>query len=96
MTDVDVEKKLFYNRYIVDIGHPHIKIRNESLCVNRCITKPCIVCCPAGCYTLDDARVLVSPEGCLECGSCRIVCGEFRNVDWAYPRGGYGVQYKFG
>ena len=43
-----------------------------------------------------DGRVLFSYEGCVECGTCRIVCNEFDNVEWTYPRGGYGIQYRFG
>jgi ferredoxin like protein len=34
-------------------------------------------------------------DGCLECGTCRVVCAP-GNVDWDYPRGGYGILFKFG
>ena len=35
-------------------------------------------------------------DGCLECGTCRIICNDFSNVEWEYPRGGYGILFKFG
>lgn len=38
----------------------------------------------------------VRSGGCLECRTCRIVCDAFRNVDLDYPRGGFGILYKFG
>ena len=47
-------------------------------------------------YVFDDGRVIFSYEGCVECGTCRIVCNEFRNIEWTYPRGGYGIQYRYG
>jgi ferredoxin like protein len=34
-------------------------------------------------------------EGCLECGSCKFACPKGA-VDFSYPRGGYGVYYKYG
>jgi ferredoxin like protein len=61
------------------------------------VRQQCINCCPANCYVpADDRRVIFSYEGCVECGTCRIVCHEFRNIEWTYPRGGFGIQYRFG
>jgi ferredoxin like protein len=40
--------------------------------------------------------VLFSYEGCVECGSCRIVCNELDNVGWTYPTGGFGIHYRYG
>ena len=34
-TVVNVEEKLFQNRYKVDHGRPHIKIRQPDLCRNE-------------------------------------------------------------
>jgi len=36
----------------------------------------------------------VITDGCLECGTCRVVCSEHRNVLWEYPRGGYGILFN--
>lgn len=92
-----IEEKLYQNRYRLDAGRPHIRIRNPEVCRVRCTEKSCASCCPAGCYTLGSAgEVTLLTDGCLECGTCRIICSEFRNVDWEYPRGGFGVLFKFG
>ncbi|MBU2824344.1 ferredoxin family protein, partial [Acidithiobacillus ferrooxidans] len=40
--------------------------------------------------------VVLTTDGCLECGTCRIICTEHHNVDWSYPRGGHGILFKFG
>jgi ferredoxin-like protein FixX len=61
--------------------------------------KKCDICtyiCPASCYKAEGNRaVTLITDGCLECGTCRIICTQ-RNIDWEYPRGGYGIQFKFG
>ncbi len=92
-----VEEKLFQNRYRVDSGRPHIEIVNPDLCREECAGKECTFVCPAACYrALNDGSVELVTDGCLECGSCRIICAEYNNIAWGHPRGGYGVAYKFG
>lgn len=92
-----VEEKLYQNRYRVDTGRPHITIRDPSYCRDRCRGKECTFVCPAACYRAQpDGSVELATDGCLECGSCRIICGEQGNVLWEHPRGGFGVAYKFG
>ena len=91
---VNVEEKLFQNRYRVDAGRPHIKIQDAGVCA-ACALKPCAVCCPAGCWRAEPGRVDLVTDGCLECGTCRLVCPA-DNVDWNYPRGGFGILFKFG
>lgn len=94
---IKVEEKLFQNRYRVDAGRPHINIADPEICQSQCAGKPCTVCCPAACYTEEgDGRVTLITDGCLECGTCRVVCATLDNVEWEYPRGGYGILFKFG
>lgn len=82
------------NSNIWDVDYePHIKVDSEK-CL-RCNQKPCIYLCPAGCYTLLEGKVLFSYEGCLECGTCRVVCPEGA-VNWNYPVSGRGIHYRFG
>ena len=82
------------NSNIWDVDYePHIKVDPEK-CL-KCDPKPCIYLCPAGCYTLLEGKVLFSYEGCLECGTCRVVCPEGA-VDWNYPVSGRGIHYRFG
>ena len=92
-----VAEKLHHNRYRVDEDRPHIRLRDPAICRDDCRHHACLTVCPAGAYSVDaDGLVRISTDGCLECGSCRIVCAEYDNLDWDWPRGGYGILYKFG
>ena len=74
---------------------PHLRIRDPAVC-GSCRGKECTYTCPAENYRLEaDGKVSLQWEGCLECGTCRIVCPH-RNVSWRYPTGGYGVRYRYG
>jgi ferredoxin like protein len=93
---VNVEEKLFQNRYKVDHGRPHIQIKDALVC-NTCQSQACTFVCPAACYKAEGNRtVTLTTDGCLECGSCRVICTEHANVAWEYPRGGHGILFKFG
>ena len=58
--------------------------------------RPAVVLCPAGLYSVSGSgEIVLNLEGCLECGTCLIACG--RDVlEWDYPEGGLGVQYRYG
>jgi ferredoxin like protein len=95
MGAIRIEDKLYQNRYLVDAGRPHIKVRPHD--VPSPELRALTTACPAGCYSLDDqGRVEIVPDGCMECGTCRVLCGESGEVEWNYPRGGFGVLFKFG
>ncbi|MGO9171495.1 MAG: ferredoxin family protein [Rhodomicrobium sp.] len=90
-----VEEKLYQNRYLVDAGRPHISITPHDVpsAVLLSLTK----LCPAGCYSTNaKGQVEVTPDGCLECGTCRVLGEPTGEINWGYPRGGYGVLFKFG
>lgn len=87
-----IEEKLNYVRYCVD-REAHIVV-NRTLC-RDCPHRACTRCCPAECYKLENGQLQFTYEGCLECGTCRFVCDRGA-VDWDYPRGGFGVCYRFG
>lgn len=94
---INVEEKLFQNRYKVDHGRPHISIIDPVICSAECGTQQCTHVCPAACYKAEgNGSVSLITDGCLECGTCRIICNDFKNVAWEYPRGGYGILFKFG
>lgn len=93
--DVRVEDKLFQNRYLVDVGRPHIRVipHETPSPALRSMTSAC----PAGCYQLNDrGQVEVIADGCMECGTCRVLCESEGAIEWNYPRGGRGVLFKFG
>jgi ferredoxin-like protein FixX len=55
-----------------------------------------VAACPAGLYTVGgDGRVELGRDGCLECGACWLLCGP-DVLEWTYPEGAAGVQYRFG
>jgi len=41
-------------------------------------------------------QVEITTDGCVECGTCRIIAEPSGDIEWNYPRGGYGVLFKFG
>jgi ferredoxin like protein len=54
------------------------------------------ITCPAGLYSMNnDGKIELSQDGCLECGTCKIACGE-EVLLWRYPEGASGVQFRFG
>lgn len=90
-----VEEKLYNNRYMVDEGRPHIAIKASGKPSKA--LKSLVNVCPAGCYSEEeDGSVAITPDGCLECGTCRIICASTGELEWNYPRGGYGILFKFG
>lgn len=88
-----VEEKLAIGFFRVD-ERSHIVIDQEAC--RRCDPRVCIKVCPAGLYSLsDEGEVVVEYSGCLECGTCLLACPKGA-IQWEYPRGGYGVQYRYG
>jgi ferredoxin like protein len=51
------------------------------------------VVCPARCYTLKDGELHFEYAGCLECGTCRVMCSDQGVTHWSYPRGTFGVTF---
>ncbi len=90
-----VEEKLFQNRYLVDGGRPHIKVRPHEKPSKALLSL--LHTCPAGCYAANDkGQVEIIADGCIECGTCRILTAATGEIEWNYPRGGYGILFKFG
>lgn len=97
MSTKEVKKKLriedILNNNVWDVDYEAHIIVDTSKCV-KCEYKPCVRLCPAECYTMVDDKVLFSYEGCLECGTCRIVCPE-EAITWRYPPSGRGIHFRF-
>ncbi|MFA5181148.1 MAG: 4Fe-4S dicluster domain-containing protein [Syntrophales bacterium] len=75
-------------------GEGHIKIRPGKEKDSR-LQKMGLIC-PAGLYSVSEqGETSLTIDGCLECGTCRLVCGT-DVLEWAYPEGGVGVQFRFG
>lgn len=91
-----LEAKLGLNVFKIDLESPHIVI-NHDACREHCTIRACLFVCPANLFTYQQERdeIFVDYEGCLECGTCLIVCQD-EALSWNYPRAGFGVQYRFG
>ena len=85
------DEKLALNLFHV-APEPHIQINN--LVCDQCPHKLCTLVCPVENYQIVDDKVVFSWEGCLECGTCRIVCDQGA-MSWEYPHGSFGVIYRF-
>ena len=92
-TNVGLDDVLYKVKYKTD-DDSHLAIRDQEVC-RKCEDRPCIARCPAEVYEWENDEILVAYENCLECGVCKIVC-PYDNIEWRYPRGGYGVVWKFG
>jgi ferredoxin like protein len=87
-----IDDKLYTTKFRVD-EVSHLAIKDTAEC-DRCLSENCIKACPAHVYQRqEDGSITIAYSGCLECGTCRVVCG---NIEWRYPTGGFGVIYRFG
>lgn len=92
---VNVDEYLGVDKYEVDEGCAHIELvddpdTEEFLKLVRV--------CPAALYKIDNETGAKSFDyaGCLECGTCRIACGDTIVKKWENPQPTMGVEYRFG
>jgi ferredoxin like protein len=73
---------------------PHI-VLDTDVCL-ECDCRGCTNACPARCYTWneEERKMTFVHDGCLECGTCYVVCQRNAFTRWRYPRGGFGVAYR--
>ncbi|MFZ7103404.1 MAG: ferredoxin family protein [Peptococcaceae bacterium] len=95
MKFMSTAEKLGVNKFVVDEGKPHIVIKKERL--NMEDIQKCVIACPAGLYAInEDGTVSFDFAGCLECGTCRVLCADSGVLEWNYPRGTFGVEFRYG
>ncbi|MBI5886963.1 MAG: 4Fe-4S dicluster domain-containing protein [Deltaproteobacteria bacterium] len=87
-------EKLYLVRFKVD-STSHLAVDDKAC--QECTARSCLFICPTEVYRWDEAasRVIVSYEGCLECGACRVAC-DANVLVWNNPAGGFGVCYRYG
>lgn len=90
----NIDDKLATLTFRID-KEAHIRIKKE-ICV-KCTRRSCLSICPAENYSWDEKNntLIFNYEGCLECGTCKLVCPSGA-IDWSYPQRGFGVIYKYG
>jgi ferredoxin like protein len=87
-----INEKINLVYYKID-PEAHIRLNNK-LC-QECGHKACTRICPAECYKYVDGELQFTYESCLECGACQLICDK-KAIDWGYPKGGFGVCFRFG
>jgi ferredoxin like protein len=92
---VKIEDKLYLVSFKPDEHMSHLIVRSQEVCRDSCDKKYCTLFCPAQVYKWEGEQLTVGYQACLECGACRIGC-PFSNIEWCYPRGGFGLAYKYG
>lgn len=60
-----------------------------------CATADCTYVCPAGVYKIENGKMTVKYENCLECGACKIVCPQ-GCLKWRYPGDNTGITFRQG
>ena len=88
------EELLSLDKFNIDEGEPHI-VLDKTICAT-CVDKPCLVVCPAVLYTMKGDEISFDYAGCLECGTCRVMCKNKGIIKWQYPRGTFGVIFRYG
>ena len=90
-----IEQKLGCNKYNVDENNPHIEIDADYSDLSE--KMKLVNACPAGLYKIEsDGRIAFDYAGCLECGTCRILCAGTVVQKWDFPEGTLGVEFRLG
>ncbi|MDR0500221.1 MAG: ferredoxin family protein [Coriobacteriales bacterium] len=91
---VNTDEYLALNKYEVDEANAHIELidnpsEEEFLKLVRV--------CPAALYKIDaEGKQSFDYAGCLECGTCRIACGDTIIAKWENPQPTMGIIYRYG
>ncbi len=92
---MSIDEKLGVNKFFVDEHNPHIEINPNY--PDRKEKMKLVNACPAGLYRLNaDQSLSFDYAGCLECGTCRLLCTGTIIKKWEYPQGAMGVEFRFG
>jgi ferredoxin like protein len=90
-----IEDKLGKNKFVVDNNYRHIEINKD--CTDEELKRRVVMACPAKLYRIEeDGRFTFNYEGCLECGTCRVLAGGRAIKSWNHPMGGMGVWFRKG
>ena len=91
---VNVDEALSVNKYNVDEGNAHIELVDAP---DMKEFEMLVLLCPAALYKInEDALPVFDYAGCLECGTCRIACGDTIIKKWENPQPTMGIEYRQG
>jgi len=92
---VDVAEKLGVDKFTVNEDETHIIIDKDY--ANDKELEKLIKACPAALYDKDDdGKITFDYAGCLECGTCRVLCNGTIIKEWNHPLGTFGVEFRYG
>lgn len=95
MNKPDLSHNYYQHNYNqVDNANPHIVLADAQ---QGDILRQLVTACPAGLYQLQaDGSLYFDVQGCLECGTCRLLGGAETFAHWRYPTDGKGIEFRFG
>ena len=91
MAKMSVDDKLGFDKFVTDEHESHIQINEDYH--DEAEIKRLVMACPANLYHYDDGKLVFSHEGCLECGTCRVISGGKGVKSWKHPKGAMGVEF---
>ncbi len=92
---VNIDAKLGVDKFSVDEDSAHIRARLDH--PDPAELERLVKLCPAGLYKFDkNGSFRFDYLGCLECGTCRVLSLGKAVESWSYPRGTFGIDYRFG
>ncbi|SHN57167.1 ferredoxin family protein [Desulfitobacterium chlororespirans] len=91
---VNVDAKLGLDKFYVDEENAHIVLKKD---IDSKEYHKLMLACPAGLYKQDDkGGIHFDYAGCLECGTCRVLCGTTLLEKWEFPVGTLGIEFRWG
>jgi len=89
----DIDKYLAVNKYSPS-DETHIELVDDP---DMAEFMKLVRVCPAALYKITESgEQRFDYSGCLECGTCRIICGDTIVEKWRNPDPECGVQYRYG
>lgn len=95
---VNVDELIGVNKYEVDEENAHIELASDNFDeLDDAEFGKLVRVCPAALYKVDEeGHKTFDYAGCLECGTCRIACGDTIIKKWEQPQPTMGVLYRCG
>ena len=94
MARMSIDNKLGLDAFRTDEENPHIVINEDFK--DEAEIKRVVMACPAELYKYENGELTFNHEGCLECGTCRVLSIDKVVKTWTHPGAGYGIQYRLG
>ncbi|WP_301860568.1 4Fe-4S dicluster domain-containing protein [uncultured Megasphaera sp.] len=94
MAKMSVDDKLGVVKFVTDEHESHIEINEDYH--DEAEIRRLVMACPAELYKYTDGKLVFNHEGCLECGTCRVISIGKGVKSWTHPKGAMGVEYHHG